>query len=235
MARVHAVVPAAGRGQRFGADYPKQYALLHGRTVMQRSLDLLTALPDLGWVVVPVAADDPLPPTLTYAHPDRLHWVTGGETRAASVLAGLQALTALGVSDDEGVLVHDVARPLVRLDDIQRLRELVGNHPHGGLLAWPVRDTMKRTDAHGRVVETVSRAQLWHALTPQLFRLGRLRDALHQALASPAAAEITDESSAVERLGDQPLVVAAAIDNLKITVADDLALAAYWLSARESA
>lgn len=227
---VHAVVPAAGSGRRFGAGVPKQYLPLAGRPVMVHTLDRLTALPVLARIVVPVAADDARAAALPYARPARLTFITGGAERCDSVLAGVDWLLAQGAADDDWVLVHDVARPLLQADDVERLLAAVQDDAVGGLLAVPVRDTMKRADATGRVSATVPRERLWHALTPQVFRLRTLQTALRSALAAGEA--VTDEASAIERLGLQPRLVSGRQDNLKITYAEDLPLAAQLLAAQ---
>lgn len=227
---IHAVVPAAGSGRRFGAEVPKQYLTLAGQPLMTRTLDTLCAIPMIASVVVVIAADDTRARTIPCAHPERLRWATGGAERSDSVLAGLRCLSEAGAVDDDAVLVHDVARPLLRVRDVERLLEAAAAHPVGGLLAMSVRDTMKRADASGEVQATVPREQLWHALTPQLFALGRLRDALLAAQA--AGVTVTDEASALERLGLRPLLVEGARDNVKITFPEDLALAEALLAAR---
>jgi 2-C-methyl-D-erythritol 4-phosphate cytidylyltransferase len=146
-------------------------------------------------------------------------------------LKGLEALDGLA-QDDDWVLVHDIARPCVRLSDIERLVTAVRQHPVGGLLASPVRDTMKRADRSGTVVGTVDREGLWHALTPQMFRYGLLRRALNEGIANGLA--MTDESSAIEAFGQAPLLVEGAADNIKITHPQDLALAALFLQQRQA-
>lgn len=223
---VLAVVPAAGAGRRFGSDIPKQYSVIAGKTVMQWTLDLLGSLPAISVIMVPVAAEDDTARRLSYRFPDKIRFTTGGRERADSVLAGLNAL---GAEPDDWVLVHDVARPCVPVADIQRLLAEAGQDAVGGILAQPVRDTLKRATPTGaRIAETVSRHAMWQAQTPQLFRYGLLRPALQQALADGAA--ITDEASALERLGYEPLLVPGSARNLKITWPDDLLLADYLLS-----
>jgi len=226
----HAVVPAAGAGRRFGAGLPKQYLSLAGQTIQQHTLDRLSALSELDRIVVAIAADDERARILPYACPDRLRFVAGGGERMDSVLAGLEWLTATGAADDDWVLVHDVARPLLRPADVRRLLAELADDPVGGLLANPVRDTMKRADDHDRISGTVSREQLWHALTPQMFRLGTLLRALRAARADGAL--VTDEAAAIERLGLAPRLVSGARDNLKITFPEDLPLAEALLAAQ---
>jgi 2-C-methyl-D-erythritol 4-phosphate cytidylyltransferase len=152
--------------------------------------------------------------------------VKGGKERADSVLNGLYKLRQLG-SDDDWVLVHDAARPCVRLTEIELLIETCVNHRQGGILATPVHDTMKRSDNHNRILETIPRENLWHACTPQLFRIGELTEAIEGALES--GYPVTDEASAMERAGQQPLLVECSLANIKITRPDDLALAEFYL------
>ena len=141
----------------------------------------------------------------------------------------LNALEALAEQADEQdwVLVHDAARPCLRAEDIDHLISELNDHPVGGLLAVPVRDTMKRADNNGAIQQTVDRKNLWHALTPQMFRLGDLRDALTKAVSD--GIEITDEASAMEHIGKQPKLVKGQWSNIKITHPEDLKLAEFYL------
>ncbi len=218
------VVPAAGKGLRVGGDVPKQYLPLNDRTVIQCTLDRLSQLPTEA-IIVPVAADDARAGVLEYRDASLIRFVAGGAERADSVLAGLVAI-ANQAAEDDWVLVHDVARPCVRIEDVELLLAAIAVHPVGGLLANRVRDTMKRSSGD-EVAETVSRDHLWHALTPQVFRYGLLRDALLSARAQGIV--VTDESQAVELQGEKPLLVEGARDNLKITYPEDLQLAEAFL------
>lgn len=222
--RLWCVVPAAGKGLRAGGDLPKQYLPLAGQTVIQHTLNRLARLP-VEAIVVPVAADDMQARALSFEQPSLLHFVTGGSERADSVLAGLEAIAAQAM-DEDWVLVHDVARPCVRLTDIEHLLAQVATHPVGGLLANRVRDTMKRGNGD-EVAETVARDNLWHALTPQVFRFGLLLRALRAAKARDLV--VTDEAQAVEYLGERPLLIEGARDNLKITWPEDLQMAEAFL------
>ena len=154
----------------------------------------------------------------------------GGAERCHSVLNGLRLLTPRA-HDDDWVLVHDAARPCVRVEDISLLIERLRDHPVGGLLGLPVADTMKRADAAGNVLETVPRDGLWRALTPQMFRLGLLRAALERALDNGLL--VTDEAQAVEAAGQVPCMVEGHADNIKITRAQDLVLAQLYLQQQE--
>lgn len=224
-----AVVPAAGIGQRYGASVPKQYLQLDGRSVLEHCVERLLSLRSLQTLVLAVAADDDRWRSLSLLREPRIKVVHGGAQRAESVLAGIEALGAQ--PSDAWVLVHDVARPCVPLADIHHLLSRVAEDPVGGLLAVPVHDTVKQVTGN-HVAATLDRAQIWRALTPQLFRHGILREALVGALADRAV--MTDESSAVERLGYRPQVISGSACNIKITVPGDLELAAFYLQQESS-
>ncbi len=219
--RVWAVVPAAGKGARMGAEVPKQYLHLAGKSVLEHTLGLLTKQPGISGVIVAVAADDELWSGVHAALAKPVTVVTGGAERCYSVLAGITALQDAG--DDDWVMVHDAARPCLRAADIERMVRELARHPIGGILAAPVRDTLKRGNACGDIVATVDRNELWHALTPQMFRIGVLRKALADALEQGHM--VTDEAQAIEAAGLVPRIVEGHGDNLKITHPADLALA----------
>jgi 2-C-methyl-D-erythritol 4-phosphate cytidylyltransferase len=221
-----AVVPAAGVGKRMGSSVPKQYLDLNGRAVIDHTIERLLMHPSIDGVYVALSAEDTRWERTEFAdHPD-LVTLEGGTERCYSVLNALDRLVERASADD-WVLVHDAARPCVRRDDIDHLIEMVLSHPVGGLLGMPVRDTMKRTDTADRIETTVERSQLWHAFTPQMFRVGLLRDALNGAL--DAGFLVTDEASAMEWAGHRPIMVEGHADNLKITRPEDLPLAGYFL------
>jgi len=225
MSRYWAVVPAAGVGRRMGADRPKQYLRLAGRTVLEHTLARLLGHARIAGVVVVLAADDPYWDELGLRHP-RLQRATGGAERCHSVLGGLRCLQGQAAAQD-WVLVHDAARPCLHPSDIDRLIDGVGAGDCGGLLGVPVSDTLKRCDSHGRILDTVSREGLWRALTPQMFRLAQLSEILAQAVAEPQ--RITDEASAMELAGHRPRMIEGRADNIKITRPDDLRLAEIYL------
>ncbi|MGC1509778.1 2-C-methyl-D-erythritol 4-phosphate cytidylyltransferase [Ketobacter sp.] len=217
------VVPAAGVGKRFGASKPKQYLPFHGMTVFESTLQRLLEVQEIQQVVVAISTEDAFFKKLPVARNCKVKSVIGGAERCHSVLNGLRYLSNLG-SDQDWVLVHDVARPCVRAADIQKLIEQVIQFDSvGGILGNPVRDTMKRANRVNEIVDTVDRNQLWHALTPQMFRLGALTSALTSALADDVV--VTDEAQAMERVGYHPLLVEGHNDNIKITHPQDLPLA----------
>ena len=221
-ARFWAVVPAAGVGSRMDAGLPKQYLPLGGQTVLDHALGPLLAEPRICGIVVALAPEDDRFATLEVAADDRVVTVLGGERRADSVANAL-ALLAERARADDWVLVHDAARPCLHPDDLTALMALVEQDDCGGLLAAPVTDTLKRADNAGRVLDTVSRLGLWRAMTPQLFMLGALREALGRA--ADAGLQVTDESAAVEAAGRAPSLVVGRSDNVKVTLPEDLILA----------
>ena len=226
---IWAVVPAAGRGSRMGTALPKPYLGLCGRTVIEHTLAALESHPAIARIIVALAAADDYWDTLPVARNPRIVTVQGGEERCHSVSNALAHLTEIG-DEQDWVLVHDAARPCLRIEDLEGLISVVDGDPVGGLLACPVADTVKRGDEHDRVVETVSRARLWRALTPQMFRMGILYCALKSVLDSGMT--VTDEAAAMEHAGYQPRLVAGHGDNIKITTPADLAMAE-WLLGRQ--
>lgn len=223
-----AVIPAAGVGKRMKSATPKQYLPLAGKTVIEHSLNALCSHPAIAGTVVAVTETDPYWPELHAGCVGKpLLRAGGGAERCHSVLNALDALTELA-DDGDWVLVHDAARPCLHRDDLDRLINEAGVHEVGGILAAPVRDTMKRADVGGNIARTEDRDGLWHALTPQMFRLGELRVALRDALDSGAL--VTDDASAMELAGKAPLLVEGAASNIKITRPEDLALAEFYLT-----
>ncbi|WP_338564341.1 2-C-methyl-D-erythritol 4-phosphate cytidylyltransferase [Erwinia sp. E_sp_B01_3] len=221
---VIAVVPAAGIGSRMQSECPKQYLSIGGKTLLEHALNSLVAHPAVSRIIVAISPEDPYFSTLPIASDPRIMVVKGGKERADSVLAGLKA-----VSSARWVLVHDAARPCLHIDDLSRLLAIAATSTVGGILAAPVRDTMKRAEPGKQAIaHTVDREALWHALTPQLFPLELLRNCLVRALNEGAT--ITDEASALEYCGFHPELVMGRSDNIKVTRPEDLALAAFYLT-----
>lgn len=218
---IAAIVPAAGVGARMQADRPKQYLVLHGKTILEHSVARLQAVAGVEQIWLALAADDPYFDATALSHSNIIR-VKGGEERMHSVL---NALNFVDEHQYPWVLVHDAARPLVRQSDIEQLIQRCLASGEGGILACRVRDTMKRGEL--MVKETVNREHLWHALTPQFFPTGLLKAALQDAIS--AGVHITDEASAMEWAGHSVLLVEGHSDNIKITQPADLALAAFYL------
>ncbi|UHQ24563.1 2-C-methyl-D-erythritol 4-phosphate cytidylyltransferase [Lysobacter sp. 5GHs7-4] len=224
-APVWAVMPAAGRGSRFGGEIPKQYLVAAGKPLIAHALDALLAHPRVAGAMIALAADDARWPGWSERQGKPVLRCVGGGERADSVLAALRALPDT-VGDDALVLVHDAARPNLRRPDIDALIAAAEAEPDGAILGAPLRDTLKR--AHdGRILSTEPRDGLWRAFTPQAFRRGALTAALRDA--AVAGLVVTDEASAMEYAGLHPRLVEGREDNLKVTTPADLALAEYLL------
>lgn len=219
MARFHVIIPAAGSGSRMAADAPKQYLNLHAKPVIQHVIEVFEAAIEISSIHILLSADDLhwSAVKLNSATKCQVHYC-GGDTRAATVLNGLLAITQQ-VSEDDWILVHDAARPGLTHQLLSQFLTMLKNDAVGGLLALPLADTLKRADACQRVSATVPRAELWQAQTPQMFRYAMLKEALSQFDGSP-----TDEAEAIEALGFKPSLVNGELRNLKITYAQDLAV-----------
>lgn len=235
--RCVALVPAGGTGSRFGGARPKQYLAVAGVPIIVHAVRALLRAPWIQGVHVVVAPGDREWAAIAAAY--RPEWgervfvhPTGGPTRRDTVLAGLDALAAGGFADaDTWVLVHDAARPALPSSRLQALGAALADEPVGALLALPLADTLKRAEVGGdgdRAGSTVPRTGLWLAQTPQAFRLGLLQRALR------ASADVTDESSAVERLGLRPRLLTGSWRNLKLTHPQDLDLVEFALAHPET-
>jgi 2-C-methyl-D-erythritol 4-phosphate cytidylyltransferase len=223
--RYWAVVPAAGVGKRMGANVPKQYLEILGRPVLQHTLERLLAVEALSGIAVALGEEDGYWAGLASAGDPRIMRVQGGRERADSVLSGLDHLA--GIADPaDWVLVHDAARACLTAADVLKLIDTLRDDPVGGILALPSSDTLKRVEGRN-IAGTVDRSQVWRALTPQMFPLGLLRQALRDAAARGQG--VTDEASAIELQGLCPRIVEGRPDNIKITRPEDLPLAAFYL------
>jgi len=242
--RFWALVPCAGVGSRAvaggdaaaavsravlgGVPLPKQYQPVAGHPMVMHTLAAFAGVQRLLGTLVAVAPGD----GFFEAHALQSFFVApcGGATRADTVLGGLQVLTQRGAGDEDWVLVHDAARCLVTTAQIDALIDACAGDAVGGLLAHKLADTLKTaTDGLGgvRVASTIDRSDKWLAQTPQMFRLGPLREAL-RAL-GPSA---TDEASAMEAMGLHPRLVPGGAQNFKVTYPEDFALAAAVLAQR---
>ena len=223
---VWCLVPAAGRGTRVGGDCPKQYLPLAGRPLIEHTLERLAAHPRIAGLLVILDAADTRWPGTCMLNGKPVLTAIGGMERSDSVLAGVDALPdVVGAADF--VLVHDAARPCVRLADIGKLIALAGA-ADGGLLGAPLRDTLKRAGTAGCSELTEPRDRRWRAFTPQMFRRAQLSAALREA--ARRGANVSDEAMAMEQAGFAPLLVEGAEDNIKVTTAADFALAEFLLA-----
>ena len=229
---IWALVPGAGTGQRMGASLPKQYLSLAGQTIAQRTLSQLVTADLFSKIIIALADDDHHFLDLPIAQSAQIETVVGGASRAASVVNGLHALADYAAADD-WVMVHDIARPLITVEAMNKLVNAVGPQDVAAILATRIHDTVKRSGIYNSAPEvlpivetTLDRRRLWLAQTPQMVRYGLLVEAMTQA---EKLQEVTDEASAVEFLGRPVLLVENTQQNIKITTAEDLRLAEYYL------
>ncbi|HQZ45031.1 MAG TPA: 2-C-methyl-D-erythritol 4-phosphate cytidylyltransferase [Usitatibacteraceae bacterium] len=220
MPKIFALVPAAGQGTRLGDALPKQYLPIAGRPMMFHALEALAAVSRIDHVIAILSPLDRHWGAHDWSElPDKVEALfAGGASRGKTVANALSLLEGRAQAED-WVLVHDAARPCLAKSLVEQFLDEVGDDPVGGLLAMPLADTLKRGEETMRVVETIPRAGLWRAQTPQMFRYGLLRRGLARET------EVTDESQAVEALGQMPRIVQGEAANLKVTFADDIALA----------
>lgn len=217
MAFFHVIIPAAGTGNRMANVLPKQYIPLAGKPMVSHTIQVFSQHPRIAGIHLALNADDDFWRNLVLEPTSKLklHY-TGGDSRSATVLNTLRAIEA---ADDDWILVHDAARPGLTQQLLDNLLNTLENDPIGGLLALPLADTLKQADVANRVADTIPRADLWQAQTPQMFRYGTLIKAL-QSFKGVA----TDEAEAIEALGLQPKLVQGELRNLKITYPQDLVL-----------
>jgi 2-C-methyl-D-erythritol 4-phosphate cytidylyltransferase len=220
-----ALIVAAGSGERLGAEAPKAFVPLAGRPMLHWSIEALSGVPEVEQIVV---ALPPHPVEIGGLGLDvAIETVRGGASRSASVKNALEA-----AGDDETVLVHDAARPLVTTELARSVIDALRTDPDaaGAIAATPVTDTIKRAGSDRRVRETLDRGELWSVQTPQVFR----REALARALACAPEllAAATDDAWLIEREGGRVLVVSSGVENLKVTTALDLRVAELLLRER---
>lgn len=229
----YVIIPAAGTGSRMASDIPKQYLPLQNKPIIWHSLQVFAACAQVDQVFVVLSPDD-------------VHWAEamrgevfdnkitcltcGGDSRAQTVLNGLEAI-ANHANADDWVLVHDAARPGLTVGLIKKLITHLEDDEVGGLLALPLADTLKKAQADveaDAVERTIPRAHLWQAQTPQMFRYALLKRAIQQVETTP-----TDEAQAVEMLGLAPKLVTGALRNLKVTYPQDLNVVNALMQAEE--
>ena len=224
------VIPAAGVGSRMQANKAKQYIQIQDQTILEHTLSRFLHLAFVTKIYIVVSADDERFTELPLTQLDKVEKVIGGKERADSVLNGINQAQKDGFN---WVMVHDAARPCVSKADIEHLYRTCLEQDSAGILAAPVKDTMKRSRADSQsVAETVERNNLWHALTPQCAKTQSLQSALLKQLqdSGQVSKAITDEASALELAGEPVILVTGSAKNIKITMPEDLALAEFYLA-----
>ena len=212
---IDVVIPAAGVGKRMGCNFPKQYLKINGLTILEITLKKMLKLPNLGKIILVLNQEDEYFKELNI-YSEKIVTTIGGKERSDSVLNGLK------VASTEYVLVHDAARTLVDILEIEKLVKDCTNDD-GGILAAKVADTIKRGNQDLSISETVDRSSLFRALTPQYFKTSLLINAYEDAVLKNKA--LTDEASAMELLGYHPKLVLSNSLNIKITEPNDLLFA----------
>ncbi|MGB5330708.1 MAG: 2-C-methyl-D-erythritol 4-phosphate cytidylyltransferase [Gammaproteobacteria bacterium] len=228
---VWAIIPAAGIGSRMHSDTAKQYLRFQGKTIIEHCLDRLLSHPQIDGAIVVLREDDRLWDELGYNSSKPVFIANGGLERHHSVYSGLTTLQ-YRLGNDAIALVHDAVRPLVSHLDLTAVIDTARQHTAGAILASRVTDTLKLQADNMEIASTLSRELLWRALTPQVFHLQALLNALKQVIDQNLV--ITDDAQAMELMGHTPALVAGSTDNFKITTREDLALAEMvWLNQRD--
>lgn len=222
---IHALIPAAGRGARFGGSVMKQYLPVAGKTVIEHAINAINVFPEIAGITVILAKEDNRFTQLFDLETSGINTVEGGASRAESVMNGLKSIRRTN-PETEWVLVHDAARPCLPKECLKRLLQQGLDSTDGAILALPVADSLKESDDAGRISRSVDRARLWAAQTPQLFPLATLSSALQSMLDSGAVP--TDEAGAIETAGGSPLLVTGSSVNIKITRPEDVHIAESW-------
>ena len=229
--KIMALVPAAGTGTRLGDALPKQYLDINGMPMIFHALKALAAVKRIDKIVVVLSPED------NHWRDFQSYWdnigarisvaYVGGKTRGESVANGLAHIEA-EMAKSDWVMVHDAARPCLRTELVEQFIDELEDDLIGGLLALPLTDTIKLDDGadNRRVAKTIPREGIWRAQTPQMFRFGLLKSALHDFI------EATDDAQAIEATGHQPKLVMGDSVNLKVTYAPDLRLASLLLAVK---
>jgi 2-C-methyl-D-erythritol 4-phosphate cytidylyltransferase len=217
MAKFHIIIPAAGSGSRMGLGQPKQYLSIHKQTLIERVVRIFDNISLVRSIHIALQSNDEIWKTLNLSFSSKVNThYCGGESRAETVLNTLKTIKDL-VDESDWILVHDVARPGIEGKDVEHLMHTLKDDLVGGLMAYPIADTIKKSDEEDRVVESPSREHLWQAQTPQMYRYKMLSDALEKFDGIP-----TDESQAIERLGKKPKLIKGNFKNFKVTYPEDL-------------
>lgn len=234
------LIPCGGNGSRAQTDIPKQYRVIAGKAMVMHTLAAFEQVKRFAGGLVVIAKEDDQLPELLKVNINTIFSIApqAGNTRATTVFNGIKALLLQGAASTDWVLVHDAARCLITPEQINALIDAClkddSDGAVGGLLALPLPDTLK-SERDGRVAATLGRSDKWLAQTPQMFKIGALLDALTAAgdLSDTSNALITDESSAMERLGHAPKLVRGSAQNFKVTYPEDFALAEAVLQNRK--
>ena len=217
MVKFHIIIPAAGSGSRMGLGQPKQYLSIHKQTLIERVVRVFDNISLVNSIHIALHSNDEIWKTLNLSFSSKVNThYCGGESRAETVLNTLKTIKD-HVDESDWILVHDAARPGIEGKDVEHLMHALKDDSVGGLLAYPLSDTIKKSDEEDRVLESPLREHLWQAQTPQMYRYKMLSHALEKFDGTP-----TDESQAIERLGEKPKLIKGNFKNFKVTYPEDL-------------
>tara|TARA_Y100000739_G_scaffold136169_1_gene117198 strand:- start:246 stop:941 length:696 start_codon:yes stop_codon:yes gene_type:complete len=215
-----AILPSAGLGSRFNSDVPKQYCSIKDRMIIEYSLGLLAEVDECEAVCIPVSKND-LYHKEIQDHP-KFHFIEGGTSRAESVKKGFDFLDSENLTYDN-ILIHDPVRPCITKTELKRILEEFFDSEFQALIsAVPVSDTLKLSK-NNLIKSTISRENVWRALTPQLFTKEALKNAYNKNLED--LSNLTDEASLFDNLDDEVMILKGSSENIKITYQEDLKLA----------
>jgi 2-C-methyl-D-erythritol 4-phosphate cytidylyltransferase len=228
---VWGIVPAAGKGERFKDETPKQYCRVQGKTILEHTLTGLLENTAIQQIVVAISKEDHYFSALPVFDESRITTVMGGDSRMGSVVNALAWIETVAEPED-WVLIHDAVRPILDPRDLENLLIAMEEESDGVILGSPVKDTLKFVEPSSDCIShTVSRGALWHSSTPQLFRLSVLLRALKRVEEIGLIA--TDEAQMVEQLGAQVKIVPLSYPNPKLTYPEDLLYFDYLLSSKK--
>jgi len=226
----HVLIPCAGTGTRIGGDIPKQFQKLHHQEIVLYSLNIFLNMPEIKTVWVGLSESIFQNQELIRVfpkHPKLRLCVTGGETRALTVLNTLDYLMSQNtdaIFANDWVFVHDAARPGIQAKFVKQLIDVVSQSKQaGGILALPIADTVKKSSSDTSLNQsesTIDRTGLWVAQTPQMFKINDLRESIYTSLEQ--SFDVTDEASAMENCGHSVLLIEGDFQNFKVTYPKDL-------------
>ena len=227
-----AIIPAAGTGKRVNAELPKQYLKIGDRSILGLTLDRFLGYEPIDVVVLVISPSDAWYENLREIENEKIIVIEGGEERSDSINNALSFLYDCGLSDDVPVMIHDAARPCITEKDIDKLFVTYKQSRAGCFLAAPVVDTIHQVNQDKQVSGQVDRSCIVRALTPQIARFIDFKSSLDDAIANKL--DITDDVSSLQLAGHKVTAVMGRADNIKITTAEDLALAEFYLQQQNS-
>ena len=217
MSNVHVIIPAAGHGNRFGRSNPKQFTIIHDKTILEHAENIFAQAISIHSIYIALNPEEDIFKKNSFDFSDKTKILyTGGEHRSQTVFNSLSKIVN-EVDGDDWIIVHDAARIGLNASIINNFVDDIVTHQVGGIMALPVPDTVKKVNNNQEIVATENRDILWLAQTPQMFRYKILIEAFNNFNGIP-----TDESEMVEALGLKPVIIRGNMSNFKITYPEDL-------------